>query len=64
MIIRTEETVTKYETWQYEVDALPDGFESWNGEDQSLWLGENTYDATLIRSDWAGLGTVDSVTIL
>ena len=63
--IRTQETNQKYETWEYEIHApLPEGFMDWNGEDQYSWLIKNTYDAILVDSEYANLGTIDSYDIL
>ena len=63
MKIRTQETCTKYETWEYEVDddfVFPEGFHDWNGEDQYNFIQSMMIlDSRMVDSDWSGLGTVD-----
>lgn len=68
MKIRTQETCTKYETWEYEVAddfEFPEGFHDWNPEDKYEFMQSiSIYDSSLIYSDWSGLGSVDKLVIL
>lgn len=69
MKIRTQETVTKYETWEYELPddfELPFAFHGMNGEDKYNYLMQLPfpYDANMRDSDWSGLGTIDEYEIV
>ena len=65
MKIRTQETVQKYETWEYTFDGeLPEGFFSWNGEDQYNWLLVTGCDAICVDTEYADLGTIDEIEVV
>ena len=69
MKIRTQETVQKYETWEYDLPndfTFPEGFFSWNGEDKYDYIIQLpiNYDARMVNSEHSGLGTVDEIEVV
>ena len=69
MKIRTQETVTKYETWEYELPEdfeFPEGFTTWNGEDKYDYVLSLPFvlESRMVDSDWTGLGTIDEIDFL
>ena len=64
--IRTQETVTLYETYEYDMGELrlPEGFEEWTPAGQAHWLSKHCVDCQRIEWDYAGIGTLDEYDVI
>lgn len=69
MRIRTQETCTRYETWEYELPddfVFPEDFFTWSRIEKYDYLQSLPfpYEAQMVDSDWTGNGTVDEIDII